>query len=57
MSKQAQYLLWCVGLCLLGGQHKFKVFDDYEEARKFKRLVNGGTYNGVSVIKVVMWEM
>ncbi len=57
MSVKGSVRLWCVGMCLLGGGHQFRVFDVYREARQFERSVNGSVYYGMSVTKVVLWEM
>lgn len=41
----------------MGGTHEFRVFDTYQEAKRFMNLVVDGVYMGVVVDDVAIWEM
>ena len=41
----------------MGGKHEFRVFDSYDEAKRFMYLVVDGVYQGIPVDDVALWEM
>lgn len=44
--------MWCVGLCLRGGLHRYRVFDDYEGALDF-----AGFCRRKGAGRVFLWEL
>ena len=50
--------IWCVGMCLVGGGHKFCIFDDDVEADQFMNSIRRTRmYQGAEVKAAHIWEM
>lgn len=45
--------IWCVGVCLGGGKHVFRIFDDFTAAQEHATKLK---YDAVN-LKVALWEM